>query len=97
MHFKIQRPLKFWRVTLKTLTQPSLQFRVARLPQLVADMYLLQIDVAVAERKQSLAFRGWGFCTAVVLQLTNLNLVNASTLFLFFRFPRVEHDTVARL
>ena len=45
------RSLKFWRVARKTLAQTPVQFRVAGLPQFVADVDATEINVAITEAK----------------------------------------------
>jgi hypothetical protein len=57
MDFDFNRPLKLGRVTRETLAQALVQFRVARLPQLVADVDAREINVAMTEAQDGFSAR----------------------------------------
>ena len=46
MHLHLERTLEFRRVPLKGLSQPTVQFRVARLPKLIANVKAVELNVS---------------------------------------------------
>jgi hypothetical protein len=49
MHLEIHRPLKPLAITRESLAQPTVQLRIARLPDLITDVNTIKVDGAFAK------------------------------------------------
>src|SRR6185437_7260379 len=104
VHFHLDGPLKFWRVALESLAKALIQFRIARFPNLVADVNAGPIDIIVAEadfdvlRIPAVALLRRGKPCCCVIQSPRARffyLVDTTTLFFALWFARVEDNAIA--
>ena len=90
MHLHLERALELRRVSLEALSQPAVQFRVARLPKLIAHVNALEVNVPPSKAQfRKPAISAFGLRTS--------HFINPSALFLLLGMARVEDHPVARL
>src|SRR5687767_8520080 len=82
MNFNRDRPLKPWLIARKSLPQPPVQFRIAGLPNFVADVNTPKIHVVLAEADERFA-------------PADVHAIDASALFLLIGMTRIKHHAIA--
>src|SRR5438309_1010868 len=110
VHFHLDRPLEMWPVAGETLTQPPVQFGIARLPHFVADVNPREINVAAAEGEDLTRWDGHPACLPLsghtvrmlcdrrqARRLSYVDFIDPSALLFFLRVAGVEHHAIARL
>src|SRR5437660_6754891 len=110
VHFHLDRPLEMWPVAGETLTQPPVQFGIARLPHFVADVNPREINVAAAEGEDLTRWDGHpaglplsGPTVRMLCdrrqarRLSYVDYIDPSALLFFFGMSGVEHHAIARL
>src|SRR5688572_26285918 len=85
LHLHVEGTLELRRLALVTATQPAIEFRVARLPNLVTPVNPGKVDVPPPERQHRLTF---------TTSARQSDFVNPSPLLFLLRMPGVEHHPI---